>query len=170
MRLPWDRHRCTESHEDAVCMGSHRIWVGTSAHVTVHKPHAIHVSHSSYRLQDKRRGLPYSCAQLQSSIDTLCNININVHIVDHVAVYVRKGRLHVAHTNMNWFTWSDSFPSPFTLSTREKAPPLLTKANPRHSDAIFTLQVHLLTSPCHNNWVCRAFCEIQSYFHLVGEV
>jgi len=32
---------------------------------------AIHVSHSSYRLQDKREGLPHNCAKLQSSIELL---------------------------------------------------------------------------------------------------
>ena len=69
MRVPSDRHRCTESHEDAICMGSHMIRVGTSAHVTIHKPHTIHVSHSNYRLQEKRGGLPHNCAQLQSSIE-----------------------------------------------------------------------------------------------------
>jgi len=71
MRLPWDRHRCTESHEDAVCMGSHMIQAGTSAHATIHKPHTILVSHFSYRLQDKRGGLPHNCAQVQSSIELL---------------------------------------------------------------------------------------------------
>jgi len=69
MRLRWDRHRCTESHEDAICMGSHMIRVGTSAHVTIHNSHIIHISHFSYRLQDKRGGLPHNCAQLQSSIE-----------------------------------------------------------------------------------------------------